>query len=57
MVGIMPYKTEQHANLGYVDKQYKDLLDKLCAFHKRNIKNELEAMIEYYADTELPKQT
>jgi hypothetical protein len=41
----MPYKTSEHANLGYVDKEYKDLLDKLCAAEKRTIKQELEVLI------------
>lgn len=41
----MPFKTADHANLGYVDKQYKDLLDKLCAAEKRTIKDELEVLI------------
>jgi hypothetical protein len=48
----MPFKTTEHANLGYVDKEYKELLDKLCKHHKRNIKNELEAMIQSYAEDE-----
>jgi hypothetical protein len=47
----MPFKTEQHANLGYVDKQYKELLDKLCDAHKRPIKAELEYLIEQAATT------
>lgn len=48
----MPFKTELHANLGYVDKQYKELLDKLCEAHKRTIKDELEYLIELTAKHE-----
>lgn len=42
----MPFKTAEHSNLGYVDKQYKALLDALCVAHKRPIKAELEIIIE-----------
>lgn len=41
----MPFKTTEHANLGYVDKEYKELLDKLCKAEKRSIKDELEVLI------------
>jgi hypothetical protein len=41
----VPFNTSQHSNLGYVDKEYKVLLDKLCAAEKRSIKDELEVLI------------
>jgi hypothetical protein len=50
----MPFNSTDHANLGYVDKKYKDMLDNLCAAHKRSIKAELEYLIEQAANhTEL----
>lgn len=41
----MPYKTDLHASLPYVDKQYKELLDKLALAHKRDLKHEIEFLI------------
>jgi hypothetical protein len=43
----MPFKTEEHANLGYVDKHYKSLLESLQKLHKRSMKDELEFLIDY----------
>lgn len=48
----MPFKTEEHANLGYVDKHYKSLLESLQKLHKRTMKDELEYLIERMAKEE-----
>ena len=41
----MSFKVSQHANLGFIDRDIKDMLDKLCEAHKRTIKAELECLI------------
>lgn len=48
----MPFNTELHANLGYVSKPYKELLEKLRKRHKRTIKDELEYLIKQACDEE-----
>jgi hypothetical protein len=41
----MPFNVEQHANLGYIDRPIKELLDRLCDAHGRTLKKELEFLI------------
>lgn len=48
----MPFKPKEHANLGYVDIPYKNMLDQLCSAHKRPIKAELEVLIQQAAKAE-----
>lgn len=47
----MPYNKDQHSNLGYVDKKFKDMLVEICSIDKRSIKDELELLImrRYYS--------
>lgn len=48
----MPFNSDLHAGVGYIDKPYKSLLDKLCEAHKRGIKAELEHLIQSAAKSE-----
>lgn len=48
----MPFNNDLHAGIGYVDKPYKELLDRLCEVHKRSIKAELEHLIQAAAKSE-----
>lgn len=41
----MAYNRDQHAALGWIDKQYKDMLDELAGIHGRKLKGELEYLI------------
>lgn len=41
----MAFNVTQHANLGYIDRPVKELLDRLCDAHGRTLKKELEFLI------------
>lgn len=48
----MPYNPSKHASAGYIDKKYKEQLKALADLHKRELKPELELLIQEAARKE-----
>lgn len=48
----MAFNVQQHANLGYIDRDVKNLLDRLCEAQGRTLRGELEFLIKQEAKKE-----
>jgi Holliday junction resolvasome RuvABC DNA-binding subunit len=42
----MPFNVNEHANLGYIDREVKDMVDEMKQHHGKLLKAELEDIIK-----------